>query len=211
MSYPTTTDSYTRNEQWVSAQRGIEESQKAGRSMLNGFPMVNYGVSGTRKLVEAIDKPAIVLSGTCVSEAHRGNRICGWVQRLSRLGACLYRVLHQGDFARRRHPQLSISRSAGGALCVEGHRVAPSAARLSHRNQYSAVDRHRRCISMRCWRPDRACEDTAWSSVRRCTSSRTPLRSRMCTSPGAGISRQGRLQGRLHVGHLAALDGSVAA
>lgn len=61
---PTTTDSYTRNEQWVSAQRGIEESQKAGRSMLNGFPMVNYGVSGTRKLVEAIDKPAIVLSGT---------------------------------------------------------------------------------------------------------------------------------------------------
>lgn len=61
---PTTTDSYTRNEQWTSAERGIEESRKAGRSMLNGFPMVNYGPREARKLVQAIDKPAIVLSGT---------------------------------------------------------------------------------------------------------------------------------------------------
>lgn len=61
---PTTTDSYTRNEQWTSAGRGIEESRKAGRSMLNGFPMVNYGPHEARKLVEAVDKPAIVLSGT---------------------------------------------------------------------------------------------------------------------------------------------------
>jgi len=61
---PTTTDSYTRNEQWASAERGAEESRKAGRSMLNGFPMVNYGPKETRRLIEAIDKPAIVLSGT---------------------------------------------------------------------------------------------------------------------------------------------------
>jgi methylaspartate mutase epsilon subunit len=61
---PTTTDSYTRNEQWAKAETGIEESRKAGRSMLNGFPMVNYGPRQTRKLIEAIDKPAIVLSGT---------------------------------------------------------------------------------------------------------------------------------------------------
>lgn len=61
---PTTTDSYTRNEQWENAGRGIEESKKAGRSMLNGYPMVNYGPKITRQLIEAIDKPAIVLSGT---------------------------------------------------------------------------------------------------------------------------------------------------
>jgi len=61
---PTTTDSYTRNEQWSRAAVGIEESKKAGRSMLNGFPMVNYGPLQTRKLIEAISKPAIVLSGT---------------------------------------------------------------------------------------------------------------------------------------------------
>ena len=61
---PTTTDSYTRNEQWENAARGVEESKKAGRSMLNGYPMVNYGPKATRTLIEAIDKPAIVLSGT---------------------------------------------------------------------------------------------------------------------------------------------------
>lgn len=61
---PTTTDSYTRNEQWENAAVGIEESEKAGRSMLNGFPIVNYGPMAARKLVESINKPAIVLSGT---------------------------------------------------------------------------------------------------------------------------------------------------
>lgn len=61
---PTTTDSYTRNEQWQNAANGIEESKKAGRSMLNGYPMVNYGPKASRALIEAIDKPAIVLSGT---------------------------------------------------------------------------------------------------------------------------------------------------
>jgi methylaspartate mutase epsilon subunit len=63
---PTTTDSYTRNEQWHHAQKGIEESTRAGRSLLNGYPMVNYGVKATRTLIEAIDKPAIVLSGTAM-------------------------------------------------------------------------------------------------------------------------------------------------
>lgn len=61
---PTTTDSYTRNEHWHNAQKGIEESEKAGRSMLNGYPMVNYGPKVTRQLIDAISKPAIVLSGT---------------------------------------------------------------------------------------------------------------------------------------------------
>jgi methylaspartate mutase epsilon subunit len=61
---PTTTDSYTRNERWEQAEAGITESKKADRSMLNGFPMVNYGPKRTRQLIEAIDKPGIVLSGT---------------------------------------------------------------------------------------------------------------------------------------------------
>lgn len=61
---PTTTDSYTRNEQWHLAQKGIEETQKMGRSMLNGYPMVNYGVEYARRLVDAIGKPAIMLTGT---------------------------------------------------------------------------------------------------------------------------------------------------
>jgi methylaspartate mutase epsilon subunit len=63
---PTTTDSYTRNEQWELAQKGIEESERMGRSMLNGYPMVNYGVEHARRLVDAIDKPAIMLTGTAM-------------------------------------------------------------------------------------------------------------------------------------------------
>jgi methylaspartate mutase epsilon subunit len=63
---PTTTDSYTRNERFAAAAKGAEESERLGRSMLNGYPMVNYGVATTRTLIEAIDKPAIVLSGTAM-------------------------------------------------------------------------------------------------------------------------------------------------
>lgn len=63
---PTTTDSYTRNEQWVLAQKGIEESEREGRSMLNGYPIVNYGVEVSKQLIEAIDKPAIMLTGTAM-------------------------------------------------------------------------------------------------------------------------------------------------
>jgi methylaspartate mutase epsilon subunit len=63
---PTTTDSYTRNERWQQAQKGIEESKRLGRSMLNGYPMVNYGVQPARQLVEAINKPAIMLTGTAM-------------------------------------------------------------------------------------------------------------------------------------------------
>jgi methylaspartate mutase epsilon subunit len=61
---PTTTDSYTRNEQFAAAQKGVAESERLGRSLLNGFPIVNYGLDACRELIEAIDKPAIMLTGT---------------------------------------------------------------------------------------------------------------------------------------------------
>jgi methylaspartate mutase epsilon subunit len=61
---PTTTDSYTRNEQFALAQSGMEQSLREDRSLLNGFPLVNYGPKVCRALIEAIEKPGIVLSGT---------------------------------------------------------------------------------------------------------------------------------------------------
>ena len=61
---PTTTDSYTRNEQFHLAQKGVTESEKAGRSLLNGYPIVNYGVAKATELIDAIEKPAIMLTGT---------------------------------------------------------------------------------------------------------------------------------------------------
>ncbi len=61
---PTTTDTYTRNMKFHEAQRGIEESIKAGRSMLNGLPVVNHGPRQVRRIVEAVDRPIMTLSGT---------------------------------------------------------------------------------------------------------------------------------------------------
>jgi methylaspartate mutase epsilon subunit len=61
---PTTTDSYTRNEQFAAAQKGVDESERLGRSLLNGFPVVNYGLDACRELVASVDKPAILLTGT---------------------------------------------------------------------------------------------------------------------------------------------------
>jgi methylaspartate mutase epsilon subunit len=61
---PTTTDTYTRNLKFQDAQRGMEESRRAGRSMLNGCPIVNHGFRAVRKISESVRRPIIVLSGT---------------------------------------------------------------------------------------------------------------------------------------------------
>ncbi|PWG64567.1 methylaspartate mutase subunit E [Sediminicurvatus halobius] len=61
---PLTTDSYTRNERFAEAEAGVAESERQGRSMLNGFPIVNYGVAAARELVAEVEKPTILLTGT---------------------------------------------------------------------------------------------------------------------------------------------------
>ncbi|MEG6584170.1 methylaspartate mutase subunit E [Dendrosporobacter sp. 1207_IL3150] len=61
---PTTIDSYTRQNQYKEAENGIEESKRAGRSLLNGFPAVNHGVAGVRKVIESVDGPLQVRHGT---------------------------------------------------------------------------------------------------------------------------------------------------
>lgn len=61
---PTTIDSYTRLNRYKEAQHGIEESQKGGKAMLNGFPAVNHGVDGCRQVTEAVTAPVQVRHGT---------------------------------------------------------------------------------------------------------------------------------------------------
>ncbi len=61
---PTTIDSYTRLNRYREAQTGIEESKIQGRSVLNGFPAVNHGVSACRKLTEALAVPVQVRHGS---------------------------------------------------------------------------------------------------------------------------------------------------
>jgi len=52
---PVTTDSYTRLGQFDKVERGLKDSIRTGRPMLNGFPIVNHGVRNTRKMVESCE------------------------------------------------------------------------------------------------------------------------------------------------------------
>lgn len=61
---PSTIDSYTRQNRYNECQIGIDESLKAGRSLLNGFPVVNHGVKGCREVYEAIKNPIQARHGT---------------------------------------------------------------------------------------------------------------------------------------------------
>ena len=61
---PSTIDSYTRQNRYQEAEKGIEESRTLGRSMLNGFPAVNYGVEMCRHVLESVNVPLQARHGT---------------------------------------------------------------------------------------------------------------------------------------------------
>ncbi len=61
---PTTIDAYTRQNRYADAAKGIEKSEHAGTSMLNGFPAVNHGVQACRSVTTAVEKPVQVRHGT---------------------------------------------------------------------------------------------------------------------------------------------------
>ncbi len=61
---PSTVDSYTRQNRYEEAERGIEESIRHGRSLLNGFPVVNHGVQACMDVLEAVNLPLQARHGT---------------------------------------------------------------------------------------------------------------------------------------------------
>ncbi|MGE0003631.1 MAG: methylaspartate mutase subunit E, partial [Candidatus Izemoplasmatales bacterium] len=61
---PSTIDSYTRQNRYVEAEKGLKESELLGRAMLNGFPAVNHGVMGCKSVFEAINVPLQARHGT---------------------------------------------------------------------------------------------------------------------------------------------------
>jgi len=61
---PATIDSYTRHNRYQNAEDGIKESEKKGRSLLNGFPAVNHGVDGCTKVMESVNVPMQARHGT---------------------------------------------------------------------------------------------------------------------------------------------------
>jgi methylaspartate mutase epsilon subunit len=52
---PVTTDSYTRLGQYEKVEGILRESERTGKALLNGYPIINQGVKQTRKLVESVD------------------------------------------------------------------------------------------------------------------------------------------------------------
>jgi methylaspartate mutase epsilon subunit len=50
-----TTDSYTRLGQYEKVQGILDECNRTGKALLNGYPIINQGVKQTRKLVESVD------------------------------------------------------------------------------------------------------------------------------------------------------------
>lgn len=61
---PTTIDAYTRQNRYEEAAVGVEKSIAAGHSLLNGFPAVNHGRDGCRRVTEAVSRPIQVRHGT---------------------------------------------------------------------------------------------------------------------------------------------------
>lgn len=61
---PSTIDSYSRLNRYDECEIGIKESISAGRSLLNGFPAVNHGIRGCRRVFEAVDRPLQARHGT---------------------------------------------------------------------------------------------------------------------------------------------------
>ena len=50
-------DSLTRNNNYAGVDEAIRESREMGVSTLNGFPVVNYGVDGLRRIIAEIEVP----------------------------------------------------------------------------------------------------------------------------------------------------------
>lgn len=61
---PCTVDSYTRHNRYREAERGLRESEERERSLLNGLPVVNYGVKACRRLITELERPVQVRHGT---------------------------------------------------------------------------------------------------------------------------------------------------
>lgn len=54
-------DSMTRTCRFAEAEKMMKESERTGKNMLNGFPVVAYGVKGCRQLLESVDRPISAL------------------------------------------------------------------------------------------------------------------------------------------------------
>lgn len=57
-------DSYTKENHYDNAKIGLEDSIKSNKSLLNGFPLVNYGVKLVRKIINNVEVPLQIKHGS---------------------------------------------------------------------------------------------------------------------------------------------------
>lgn len=65
-----TSDTYSRRNRFDEAAQGLEQSRRAGRSVLNGFPAVVHGVDACRSLFEGLDRPCEGRGATGTPQAY---------------------------------------------------------------------------------------------------------------------------------------------
>nr|WP_293994345.1 methylaspartate mutase subunit E [uncultured Fusobacterium sp.] len=59
-----TVDSYTRENKFERARRGLEESENSNKSMLNGYPIMSYDICKNRKLISESAAPLQLKHGS---------------------------------------------------------------------------------------------------------------------------------------------------
>ncbi|MEA3497831.1 MAG: methylaspartate mutase, partial [Campylobacterota bacterium] len=62
--FPMTIDSNTRLNDYASAKKMLELSQKENKDFLNGYPLVNHGYKKTREMITHFDTPISLRHGT---------------------------------------------------------------------------------------------------------------------------------------------------
>ncbi len=55
---PVTSDSYTRQLDFEKVDGILAEMRKTGRKLLNGYPLINYGVKQSRRIIESVERGA---------------------------------------------------------------------------------------------------------------------------------------------------------
>jgi len=61
---PLTIDSYTRHNQYETAEQLLRRSEEEGKDYLNGYPLINHGYELTRELYRDLEKPVSLRHGT---------------------------------------------------------------------------------------------------------------------------------------------------
>ena len=59
----TSVDSFSRQNNYPAAERGLAESKEKSKSVLNGLPIVNHGVAGFRRVLAAVNSPIALRYG----------------------------------------------------------------------------------------------------------------------------------------------------